>query len=71
MNHRREVTLKSTIKPFKIDNNRLTGLKNFTDICKDPLALPSYAQPVQTSYPATKASAEIKAKRPDDKRKVP
>lgn len=37
--------LKSSIKPFKIDQNQLTGLRNFTDICKDPLALPSYALP--------------------------
>ena len=41
--HKNEKTTKSCIKPFKIDNNQLTGLKNFTEISKEPLALPSYA----------------------------
>ena len=36
---------KSTIKPFNLDKNKLTGLKNFTEICADPLALPPYALP--------------------------
>ena len=43
--HKKEHTLKSVIKPFKIDQNKLTGLQNFTEISKDPLALPSYAKP--------------------------
>ena len=44
MNHKQERTdVKSALKPFKIDNNKLTGLKNFTTICKDPLAIPAYA----------------------------
>lgn len=33
---------KSAIKPFKIDNNKLTGLENFVEIAKNPLALPDY-----------------------------
>ena len=37
--------LKASIKPFKIDQNQLTGLRNFTEISKDPLALPAYALP--------------------------
>ena len=43
--HKADKTMKSCIKPFKIDNNQLTGLKNFTEICKEPLTLPSYALP--------------------------
>ena len=65
--------LKSAIKQYKIDNNQLTGLKNFTDICKDPLALPAYALPDNAATHSTTQSqreqqkAEIKAKRPDDR----
>ena len=44
-NEEKNKSLKSAIKPYKIDNNQLTGLKNFTDLSKDPLALPSYALP--------------------------
>jgi len=46
--------IKPVIKPFKIDRNHLTGLRNFTDICKDPLALPVYALP--ESNPASGAT---------------
>lgn len=46
--HKKQPTLKSAIKTFKIDNNKLTGLKNFNDLAKDPLALPPYALPVGT-----------------------
>lgn len=35
-------TRKSSIKPFKIDNNKLTGLENFSEISKNPLSLPDY-----------------------------
>lgn len=71
MNHKQEKTdLKPSLKPFKIDNNKLTGLKNFTQICKDPLALPHYALPVgEDAANRGKHAADIKAKRPDDKRK--
>ena len=44
-NEEKNKTLKSAIKKYNIDNNQLTGLKNFTEICKDPLALPPYALP--------------------------
>ena len=72
-NEEKNKGLKSTIKPFKIDQNQLTGLRNFTDLCKDPLALPSYALPDNAVTSSTTQSqrdqqkAEIKAKRPDDK----
>jgi hypothetical protein len=33
--------LKNTIKPFKIDVNQLTGIKNFTQISSHPLAIPA------------------------------
>ena len=39
-NEEKNKNLKSAIKKYNIDNNQLTGLKNFTEICKDPLALP-------------------------------
>ena len=42
--HKKQVTLKSVMKPFKSDFNKLTGLVNFTDLSKDPLALPAYAK---------------------------
>ena len=32
------------MKPFKSDFNKLTGLINFTELSKDPLALPAYAK---------------------------
>lgn len=38
-------SLKSAIKPFQIDVNKLTGLSNFTQLSPDPLALPPYALP--------------------------
>ena len=37
--------LKKTIKNFQIDINKLTGLRNFTELSPDPLALPHYALP--------------------------
>ena len=65
--------MKSAIKPFKIDQNKLTGLPNFTEISKDPLALPPYARDVPPARAdgadKDNAHAEIKAKRPDDKKK--
>ena len=42
---RNKTGLKCTIKPFIIDINKLTGLKNFTEISSNPLALPHYALP--------------------------
>ena len=42
--HKKEHTLKSVIKPFTSDFNKLTGLSNFTKLSKDPLALPTYAR---------------------------
>lgn len=65
--------MKSSLKPFKIDQNQLTGLRNFTEISKDPLALPAYALPetaaasTATQSQREQQKAEIKAKRPDDK----
>ena len=41
----KQTGLKRTIKQFEIDRNKLTGLRNFTDISPDPLALPPYALP--------------------------
>lgn len=32
-NEEKNKNLKSAIKKFNIDNNKLTGLKNFTEIC--------------------------------------
>ena len=46
--------MKRAIKQFEIDRNRLTGLRNFTELSPDPLALPAYALPPTT---ATSASA--------------
>ena len=43
--HKKEHALKSSIKQFKLDFNKLTGLSNFTEISKEPLALPAYAKP--------------------------
>ena len=43
--HKQQRTLKSTIKKFNLDYNKITGLANFNDISKDPLALPPYAKP--------------------------
>lgn len=44
-NEEKNKNLKSAIKKYNLDNNHITGLKNFTDISKDPLALPAYALP--------------------------
>ena len=41
--HKHAVKTKCAIKPFKIDINKLTGLKNFSELSPDPLALPHYA----------------------------
>lgn len=41
----KRLSMKSAIKPFKLDLNKLTGLRNFTEISPDPLALPHYALP--------------------------
>jgi len=41
----KQTGIKKTIKQFEIDRNKLTGLRNFTDISLDPLALPHYALP--------------------------
>ena len=38
-------TVKKAIKDFNLCRNKLTGLKNFTEISLDPLALPVYALP--------------------------
>ena len=32
----------SAIKPFELSINQLTGLPNFEDICKNPLAIPEH-----------------------------
>lgn len=67
---------KSAIKPFKIDNNKLTGLENFTDISKNPLSLPDYyglnsnnsdVLPLKDAKQTDQQKKEHKAKRPDDK----
>lgn len=74
--------LKNTIKPFKLDVNQLTGIKNFTDISQDPYAIPAdreftFSSP-ETIYQknakafnATKAieQAETKEKRKGSARK--
>ena len=44
----KQTGIKRTIKPFEIDRNKLTGLRNFTDISPNPLALPHYALPPGT-----------------------
>lgn len=41
----KQTGLKKTIKTFQIDTNKLTGLKNFSELSPDPLALPAYALP--------------------------
>jgi|TARA_B110000285_G_C14951852_1_gene527204 hypothetical protein len=43
MNHREnpKSSKKSAMKPFKIDVNHLTGIKNFTAISQNPLAIPA------------------------------
>jgi len=41
-NHKKGVEVKSTIKPFKIDLNHLTGIPNFAEISKDPLKIPQH-----------------------------
>ena len=75
-NHKKEKKVKSAIKPFNLDMNKLTGLSNFTEISKEPLALPAYAkQESVTRQPESDANkdrshADVKAKRPDDKRKI-
>ena len=48
----RQTGIKRAIKQFTIDRNKLTGLKNFTDISTDPLALPPYALPPSANPPA-------------------
>lgn len=53
---------KSTIKPFTLDNNKLTGIENFTEICKDPLALPDYYFPNTSQATATANSTASKTK---------
>ena len=74
--HKQDKKLKSAIKTHQIDYNKLTGLANFTQLSKDPLALPAYAKPDaptrQNNDDAEKdkSHADIKAKRPDDKKKV-
>ena len=44
----KQTGIKRTIKQFVIDRNKLTGLRNFTEISPDPLALPHYALPPTT-----------------------
>ena len=50
----KQTGMKRAIKQFEIDRNKLTGLRNFTELSPDPLALPAYALPPTT---ATSASA--------------
>lgn len=48
VNHKlpeKQTGIKRAIKQFKIDTNKLTGLKNFAELSPDPLALPAYALP--------------------------
>ena len=78
----KQTGLKRTIKQFEIDRNKLTGLRNFTDLSPDPLALPPYALPPQVqptsgqnrqagnqrdSQQRNSKNPDIKQKRPDDK----
>lgn len=54
MNHRdasKLVGLKSSIKPFVLDKNSLTGLQNFTEIAKNPLQIPEHGKPTVTAAP--------------------
>lgn len=44
----KQTGIKKSIKQFSIDRNKLTGLKNFTELSPDPLALPPYALPPQS-----------------------
>jgi hypothetical protein len=41
-NHYKPNIAKRTIKPFILDINQLTGLPNFKEISKDPLAIPEH-----------------------------
>ena len=42
-NHKREKnTAKSAIKKFNLDYNNMTGIANFSEICKDPLRIPQH-----------------------------
>ena len=41
----RQIGIKRTIKVFELDKNKLTGLKNFTEVRTDPLERPHYALP--------------------------
>ena len=78
----KQTGLKRTIKQFEIDRNKLTGLRNFTDLSPDPLALPHYALPPSAqpssgqrtqagsqrdSHQRNSKNPDIKQKRPDDK----
>jgi hypothetical protein len=71
--HRHKKPKKSSIKPFKICNNKLTGLDNFTEISKNPLDLPDYygtkdSETAINADPKTQQQKkDHKAKRPDDK----
>lgn len=66
---------KSTIKPFKLCNNKLTGIDNFTEISKNPLTLPEYYGLAQENSEVLPAKVPVsdeqkknhKARRPDDK----
>ena len=48
-NPAKQTGIKRAIKPFNIDVNKLTGLKNFTELSPNPLALPPYALPPSAS----------------------
>jgi hypothetical protein len=54
VSHKKESKPKECIKPFNLDVNQITGLVNFSEISKDPLAIPFYGQtlPETTSQPA-------------------
>lgn len=51
----KQVGIKKTIKNFKLDINKLTGLRNFNELSSDPLALPSYALPPSSTTSATQS----------------
>ena len=67
----KQVGIKKTIKNFEIDKNKLTGLRNFTEISLDPLALPPYALPPsaqpQQRQGGQRESQQRNAKNPDIK----
>ena len=56
--HKKPVQLKRAIKQHDIDVNKLTGLKNFSEISPNPLALPPYALPPNSQQSSTQSTSQ-------------